>query len=83
MTADEEDRFRQATRSALAQSRDILMVAAEDPDKTPPFTVLAFADSDVSAIVLPEALIIEEGTEERCQAILRQESKALAGEALD
>lgn len=83
MTAEEEALFRQAARAALAMSRDVLMVGAEGPDPLPVFTVLKFEEQDAVAIVVPDAWHEMDGMEERCHGILRQESKAMAGQGLD
>ncbi|HMG13069.1 MAG TPA: hypothetical protein VK571_07835 [Gemmatimonadaceae bacterium] len=83
MTADEEASFRQAARAALETGCDVIMVGTEDPDMMPPFTVARFEGQNAVAIVIPLAWHEAEGMEERCHGILRQESKALAGQGLD
>ncbi len=83
MTDREEAEFRVASREALARSNEIVMVAAEDPERAPAFSLVTFGNSMTIGIVIPEAWESEEGAEDRCQAILRQESKALAGQDLD
>lgn len=82
MTLEEETLFRAAARQALELSSDIVIVSAEHPDQAPPFSLVAFEDH-VVGIIIPESWETEEGAEAACQAILRQESKSLAGQALD
>lgn len=83
MTDVEEAAFRVAAREALTRSNEIVMVAAVDPEIAPPFSLVSFDNSTTVGIVIPEAWESEEGAEDWCQGILRQESKALAGQDLD
>ncbi len=85
MTANEEQALRAAARAALALSDEVVVVSQPgDPDeRLEPFTVFRFTGTQMVGIIVPEAWFTEEGTEEACQAILRQESKALAGQAPD
>jgi hypothetical protein len=80
MTAEEEGLFRQAAREALQQGVDVAMVGADD---LPLFSVVRFEGSNAVAIVIPEHWHEELEAEAICHAILRQESKALAGQSLD
>ena len=87
MTAAEEQALRAAARAALALSDEIVVVLQPgDPaERLAPFTVIQvqFKGTPVLGIIVPETWFTEEGAEEACRAILRQESKALAGQALD
>jgi hypothetical protein len=83
VTEEEEALFRQAAREALAASRDVLIVGADDPEAFPLFSVVRFGAGKPVAIVIPIAWETMDGMEERYQGILRQESKALAGQRLD
>lgn len=83
MTQEEEDKFRAAARQALQQAKDILMVAATEDWNVPCFTIIRFERKDTLGIVVPASWEHQEGMEERCHGILRQENKALSGEALD
>lgn len=86
LTAEEEAAFRKAAQTALAKFDDIVMVSADSASQregteTPLFTVLFFENA--SGIVIPEAWQEIDGIKEQIEAILRQESKGLSGEALD
>lgn len=84
MTEAEEALFRAAARKALGLSQDIVMVQNNGQQSEPPdFSVVTFENHPFVAIVLPGSWTATEGIEDRCHAILRQESKALAGQALD
>jgi hypothetical protein len=83
MTAEEEPLFRAAARQALERSNEVVLVAAADPESAPAFSLVTFENSVTVGIIIPEAWESVEGAEDQCQAILRQESKALAGQALD
>ncbi len=87
MTPEEEGLFRQAAREALATGRDVLMVAADDPEQVAGyfqvFSVVHFGGQQPVAIVIPAAWQGVDGMEDRCQCILRQESKAMVGQGLD
>lgn len=83
MTEAEETAFRQAAREALSRTNEIVMVAAVDPARAPAFTLVTFEHSTTVGIIIPEAWEHEAGAEDWCQAILRQESKALGGQDLD
>ena len=89
MTPEEEELFRKAAREALAESVDVLMVARVDGSSTgldfagcPDFSVIRF-DAGPVGILIPGYWATVEDMEARLHGILREESKALAGEALD
>lgn len=83
MTEVEEAAFRVAAREALGRTDVIVLVAAENPSDVPAFSLATFDNSRAIGIIVPESWMNEDGAEDRCQAILRQESKALAGQGLD
>ena len=86
MTAEEEGLFREAARKALSQSRDIVVASAGVlgcEDFTPPPFSLARFQTGVIAILVPDSWGDDPAIDERCQSILRQESKALVGQPLD
>jgi len=86
MTATEEQALRCAARAALARSSEIVLVGSKSCDgqeSLEAFAIIEFNGARALAIVVPEAWFDEEGAEAACQAILRQESKALAGKPLD
>ena len=83
MTNDEEEAFRQTARRALQQSPNIVLVFTENPGEGEIFSLVAFPGRPFVGILIPETWEHEAGIEDRCHAILRQESKALGGLALD
>jgi len=84
MTDAEEQAFRQAARGALRDGRSVLIVGAEGEDSAELlFSVIEFPEHSALGIVVPGEWEHEEGMEERCQAILRQESKAIREQPLD
>lgn len=86
MTPAEEQAMRLAARAALARSDEIVLVGSDSLDgqeHLEAFGIIEFNGARTLGIVVPEAWFDQEGAEEACQAILRQESKALAGQLLD
>jgi hypothetical protein len=85
VTSEEEARFRVAARKALAMGGDIAMAFVgkiKRSDLPEAFEVVK-VDTEVVALFIPEAWEHEPDAEDRCQAILREEQKALTGQALD
>lgn len=84
ITLEEETGFRDAARRSVAMGRDVVMVSIEQHDSVPVFSLIEFAEgTQVVGIVVPTHWVSEEGDDDHCQAILRQETKAFVGEALD
>lgn len=85
MTPEEEDLFRGACRRALQKSDLVVMVLGDPPGTLDPFALVDFrpAGKDAMGIIIPAHWENQDGIQERCRAILRQESQALAGQALN
>ncbi len=83
MTPEEEGLFRKSSRVALEQGGDIAMVVANETSGLREFMVLVSDTTGGVLIVIPAGWEHEPDAEDRCQAILREEQKALTGQALD
>jgi len=88
LTTEEEALFRTAARAALAHGGSIAMVAVDGEDATgpAPFSVFELEHPVMGAsmaILILVAWESEPDAEDRCQAIIREEHKALAGQSLD
>jgi hypothetical protein len=84
MTADEERAFRSLVRETLKRTDEIALVSADqEAGMLEPFTAVAFSGERAWGIIVPAPWATDPAIEAECQAILRQESNALAGQALD